>query len=135
MSNDYISITKSAGRKVSLWCNAWQFILTESILHFYKSTIHLCIKYCCYIWSDASALYIGILDKIQRRIGNIICSDLASQLQLLSHCCNIASLCLVYKYFHGNYSDEFSTLVLWCHKFKHSTRLVVISLLKLLVLC
>lgn len=41
---------------------------------------HLCIEYCCHIWSGAPAIYLEILDKIQRRICNIINFDLASRL-------------------------------------------------------
>lgn len=56
------SVAKSAARKVSsLYC-AQQFF------------------FCCYIWSGASAIYLDILDRIERRICHIIGPDLASQL-------------------------------------------------------
>lgn len=41
------------------------------------------------VWS-----YLEFLDRIRRIIGNIIGSDLAGRLQLLSHRNNVASLCL-----------------------------------------
>lgn len=51
--------------------------------------------------------YSDILDKIQRQMCNVIGPDLTSHLQSLSHRRAVASLCLFYKYFHGNCSDRF----------------------------
>lgn len=85
-------------------------------------TICLCIEYCCHIWSCASATYLEILDKIQR-VCNVIGPDTASWLQSFSHL--PASLCIFYKFVHGN-CDELPSLVPF-HKFKLSTRLTVRS--------
>lgn len=54
------------------------FFSWESILHIYKSTIRLCIDYCCHIWSFAPATNLEILDNIQRSVFNVIGPNLAS---------------------------------------------------------
>lgn len=71
-------------------CHARQFFSLESILNIYKSTIHPCLEYCCHTWSGAPAIYLEILDKIQR-ISNIIGLFLVSRLQSLSHPQNVTS--------------------------------------------
>lgn len=40
---------------------------------------------CCHIWSGAPAVRLKVLDKIQRRICNVVGPDLASRLQSLSY--------------------------------------------------
>lgn len=104
-------------------CCVRQFFSPESIGYIYKSTIHPCLEYCCYIWSSTLAIYFLLLDKIQSRISNIIGLDLAAQFQSLSHCCKVASLCLFYKYVHGNCSDELFTMLPTLFEFKCSTQL------------
>ncbi|CAE1275264.1 unnamed protein product [Acanthosepion pharaonis] len=124
--NKYIeSIVSSTTRKVGSLCRASRFFSPESILQIYKSTIRPCMEYCCHIWpgSPSRAVHLKVLDKIQRRICNVIGPDLASRLQSLSHRRAIASLCLFYKYFHGNCSDELHLLVPKLHEFKRATRL------------
>lgn len=41
-----------------------------------KSTDLLRIKYCCYVWSGASEMYLEFLNKIRRRMCNFITVDL-----------------------------------------------------------
>ena len=101
--NNYIeSIAKSAAMKVGSLYRARNFLSPESILYLYKATIRPCIEYCCHIWAGASADCLSLLDRIQRRITNIIGPDLSSNFQSLSHRRNVASLSLFYKYFHGS---------------------------------
>lgn len=105
------AVAKSTARQVEPLRLTRQFFSLELVLPIYKSSTHLCIVYCCHIGSAAINTYIGILDKIQIRICNIIGLDLASQAQLLSHWLNIASLCLFYKHFHGYISDKLFSMV------------------------
>ena len=110
--NDYIkSIAKSASMKVGSLYRARSYLSPECILHLYKSLIRPCIEYCCHIWSGASSDVLSLLDRVQRRIINIVGPNLASTLQPLSHRRNVASLALFYKYYHGRCSNELSSLV------------------------
>lgn len=69
------------------------FSSTETILHIYTSAIRSCYEYSCHIWSGASAVYLEILEKSQRRI------------------CDVS----------GNYSDEHFCIVHCLYEFKRST--------------
>ena len=82
------------------------FLSTESILYIYKFTIRPCIEYCCHLWAGASASCLHLLDRIQKRILNLVGPDVCSNLQSLCHRRNVASLSLFYKYFHGYCSDD-----------------------------
>lgn len=117
------SIVRSVAKKLGSLCRARQFSSPGSILHFYKSTVRPCIEYCCHICSGAPAIYLESLDIHERRIISIICPDLASWIQSLSHHRKVASLCLFYKHFHGNCSGELFVRVPRLYKFKRSTRL------------
>lgn len=57
---------------------------SDYILHTNKSTIHLCIEYCSNIWPGVPAVHLDILDKIPRRVCNVIDSYKASPLESLS---------------------------------------------------
>ena len=56
-------------------------------------------------------MVLSLLDKVQRRIVNIIGPTIAAKLQPLSHRRNVASPSLFYKYFHGRCSSKPSSLV------------------------
>ena len=121
------SIALSAARKTASLYRARQHFSSESILHIYKSTIRPCLEYCCHIWGGAPYVHLELLDRIQRRISNIIGPDLSAKLQSLAHRRDVASLCLFYKYFHGLCSDELFTMVPSLYRFKRNTRLAARS--------
>ena len=92
------------------------YLTPECIFQLYKSLIRPCMgEYCCHIWAGASSVVLYLLDKVQRRIVNIIGPNLAVNLQPLSHRPNIASLSLFYKYFNGRCSSELSSQILPLH--------------------
>ena len=80
------------------------------------------MEYCCHIWSGAPATVLNLLDRIQRRISNIIGPRLASKLQTLHHRRNVASLCLFYRYYNGRCSSELFDLVPHKKVFNRDTR-------------
>ena len=86
------------------------FLSPESILHLPKAAIRPCMEYCCYIWAGASTSCLRLLDRIQRRIINLIGPNLLLTLHSLSHRRNVASLFLFYKYLYGFCSDELKSL-------------------------
>ena len=86
------------------------------------------MEYCCHIWAGAPASTLAMLDRIQKRVTNLVGPALASQLQPLSHRRLVASLSLYYKYFHGRCcSTELSQLVPPLKIFNRSTRLAARS--------
>ena len=106
-----ISIAKSASKKVGSLYRARNYLSPECILYLYKSLIRPAMEYCCHIWPGSPANSLSLLDKIQKRVINIIGPTLAAKLQPLSLRRDVASLSLFYKYYHGHCSKELSSLV------------------------
>ena len=87
------------------------YLTPECILHLYKSLICPSMEYRCHIWAGDFSVELSLLDKVQRRIVNIIGPTLAENLQPLSQRHNVASISLFYKYFNGRRFSELSSLV------------------------
>ena len=83
----------------------------QGILCIYKSTIRPCLEYCCHIWAGAPISSLNILDRVQRRLFNLLGENLYSKLQPLSHRREVASLSLFYRYFHGHCSEDLASLM------------------------
>ena len=89
--NPYIESTaKFVSMKVGSLFGVRHFLPPESILYIYKAAIRPCIEYCCHLWAGASAVCLYLLDRIQKRILNLVDPDLCSNLQPLSHRRNVA---------------------------------------------
>ena len=59
-----ISITKTASKKVVALIRSMKFLSPEAALYLYKSTIRLCMEYCCHVWAGAPSCYLKLLDKL-----------------------------------------------------------------------
>lgn len=126
--NEYItSVAKKASMKVGTLYRARNYLSPECILHLYKSLIRPCMEYCCHIWAGAPVTLLNLLDRIQRRVSNIIGPNLSSKLQTLAHRRNVASLSLFYRYYNGMCSSELFDLVPPKKVFKRCTRLATNS--------
>ena len=69
--------------------------------YLYKSTIRPCVEYCCHIWAGAPSCYLGLLDKLQKRIYRTVCPLLAASLEPLVHRRNVVNLSLFCRYYFG----------------------------------
>ena len=85
------------------------------------------MEYCWYIWARAPSCHLSLLDRVQKRIVNLVDEELGSSLQPLSHRRSVASLCLFYRYFHGKCATSVSDLVPPVRVFKRETRLSACS--------
>ena len=84
----------------------------DAILYLYKTTIRPLMEYCCHIWAGAPVCLLSLLDRVQKRIVNLVGEELGSSLQALSHRRSAASQsCLFYRYFHGKCTTSVSDLV------------------------
>ena len=117
-----ISIAKAASKKIGALLRSVKFLSPELVLYLYKSTIRPCIEYCCHVWSGAGKCYLNLLDKLQRRICNVVGPELSASLQSLAHRRDVASLSLFYRYYFGRCSSELSELVPLPHVCGRSTR-------------
>uniref|UniRef100_T2MEH7 Doublecortin domain-containing protein 1 n=1 Tax=Hydra vulgaris TaxID=6087 RepID=T2MEH7_HYDVU len=114
LGEDFIPIQSSAKLASAKSLYRVCHFLTQDSIHLYKSQISLCMDvlgYCCHIWGRSSNNALSFLDKMQKRIVNIIGRALAANLQPLSHHCNVASLSLFYKYYNRHCSKELASLV------------------------
>ena len=98
----FISIAKTASKKVGALIHSMKFLSPEVALYLYKSTIRPCMEYCCHVWAGAPSCYLELLDKLQKRICRIVGPSLAASLEPLAHRQNVASLSL----FFGRCSSE-----------------------------
>ena len=59
-----VSIAKTAFKKIGALIHSMKFLSREVALYLYKSTIHLCMEYCCHVWVGAPSCYLNLLDKL-----------------------------------------------------------------------
>ena len=70
------------------------------------------MEYCSHIWGGAPKTGgLDLLDRVQKRIVNLIGPELSVGLQSLLHRRIVASLSLFYKYYHAKCSAELADLV------------------------
>ena len=108
----FISIAKTASKKIGTLIHSMKFLSPEVALYLYKSTICPCMEYCCHLWAGAPSYCLDLLDKLQKWICRIVGPSLAAPLEPLAHCRNVASLSLFYRYYFGRCSSELAQLVL-----------------------
>ena len=49
----FISIAKTASKKIEALIHSMKFLSLEVALYIYKSTMCPCMEYCCHVWADA----------------------------------------------------------------------------------
>ena len=69
----YISIVKTASKKIGALIHSMKFLSPVAALHLYKSIMHPYMEYCCHVWAGAPRIY--------RTVG----PSLAACLELLAH--------------------------------------------------
>ena len=106
-----ISIAKTASKKIAALIRSMKFLSPEVVLYLYKSTICLCIEYCCHVSAGAHSCYLELLDKLQKQICRTLGPSLAASLETMAHSHNAASLSLFYKCYFGRCSSELVQLV------------------------
>ena len=63
-----ISIAKINSKKTEALIRSMKFLSPEVALYLYKSTIWLCMEYCCDVWAGAPSYYLELLDQLQKWI-------------------------------------------------------------------
>ena len=106
-----ISIAKTASKKIGALIRSMKFLSPKVALYLYKSSIRVCMEYCCRVWAGAPSCYLELLDKLQKRIFSTVGPLLAASLEPLVRHRNVASLSLFYSYYFGRCSSELAELV------------------------
>ena len=111
-----IFISKTASKKIGALSRSMKFLSPEFALYLYKSTILLCMEYCCHIWAGALSCYWELLDKLQKQICKIVFPSLSASPETFVHHQNVGSFSLFYKYYFGrcylNWLNWFHFLIL-----------------------
>ena len=103
-----ISITTTASKKIG----ALMKILSPDIaLYLFKSTIGICMKYCCHVWVGAPSCYLELLDQLQMQICRYDGPSYAVSLEPLPCHGDMTSLGLFCWYYFGRCSSELAQLV------------------------
>ena len=106
-----ISIVKTTSKKIGALIFSMTFLSSEVALYLYKSTICPCMECCCHVWAGAPSCYLELLDKQLKRICRTVSPSLATSLEPLAHCRNVASLSLFYRYYFGKCFYEMTQLL------------------------
>ena len=117
-----VSIAKTGSKKIGALICSMKFLSPEVALYLYKSTIRLCMEYCCHVWTGAHSCYLELLDKLQKLIFRTVGPSLNASLEPLAHCRNLASLSLFYRYYFCRCSSELAQLVPLPYSQGRSTR-------------
>ena len=91
----------TTSKKIEALIRFMRFFSREVALYLYKFTIRPCVEYCCHIWAGAPSCYLGLLDKLQKRIYRTVCPLLAASLEPLVHRRNVVNLSLFCRYYFG----------------------------------
>lgn len=105
------SVCKQASQRVGCLYRARRFLQPEVVLHLYKSTVRPIMEYCCHLWAGAPVTHLSPLDRVERRVKNLVGQNLCGELQPLSVRRDVASLSLFYRYYFGRCSPELSSCV------------------------
>ena len=81
----YISIAKTASKKIGALIHSMKFLSPEVALYLYKSTIRPCMEYCCQVWAGAPSCYLELLDKLHKQICRAVGPSLTASLEPLAH--------------------------------------------------
>ena len=95
---------------------------TTTVLYLYKATIRPVMEYCCHLWAGAPKTHLSLLDRVEKRVKNLVGEDLANQLQPLAVRRYVASLSLFYRYYFGRCSSALEGCVPKPKVFSRSTR-------------
>ena len=103
------SIAKTASKKIGALIRSLNFLSPVVALYLYKSTIQLCIEYCCHVWAGAPSCCFELFDKLQKRIYRTVGPSIATSLKSLAHRRNVLNL--FYRYYFGRCSPELAQQV------------------------
>ena len=67
-----------------LYWGSYIICITKSASKKIRALIRPCMEYCCHVWAGAPSCYLGLLDKLQKRICRTVGPSLAASLEPLS---------------------------------------------------
>lgn len=108
-------------KKLGVLNRAKRYFTPNQRLMLYKAQVRPHMEYCSHLWSGAPKYQLDPLDSLQRRAVRLVNDPkLSNRLESLSVRRDVGSLCLFYRYFNGECSDEIFNLIPPSH-FYHRT--------------
>ncbi|VVC98077.1 unnamed protein product [Leptidea sinapis] len=103
---------KLASKKLGVINRARQYFKPAHILALYKAQVRPHMEYCCHLWSGVPQYQLDPFDRVQRREARIV-GDLAlcERLDHLALRRDVASLCVFYRIYHGECSEELYDII------------------------
>ena len=104
-------LLKTTFKKIGALNHSMTFLSPEVVLYFYKSNIQPYMEFCGHVWAGAPSCFLELLNKLQKQICRTTGLSLATSIETLAHCRNVASLHLSYGYNLGGCSSDLAQLV------------------------
>ncbi|XP_052750759.1 uncharacterized protein LOC128200667 [Galleria mellonella] len=103
---------KIASKKLGVLNRVRRYFMPEHRLKLYKAQVRPHMEYCSHLWAGAPQYQLLPLDRIQSRAARIIDSQrLTVRLDPLKLRRDVASLCIFYRIYHGECSEELFGLI------------------------
>ncbi|CAK1592983.1 unnamed protein product [Parnassius mnemosyne] len=103
---------KLASKKLGVLSRAGQYFMPAHRLQLYKAQVRPHMEYCSHLWAGAPQCQLLPLDRIQRRAARIVDDRaLSDRLDSLALRRDVASLCIFFRIYHGECSEELFGLI------------------------
>ncbi|XP_038221266.1 uncharacterized protein LOC119839131 [Zerene cesonia] len=98
---------KTASKKLGVLARARRYFTPANRLQLYKAQVRPHMEYCSHLWAGAPQYQLLPLDRVQRRAVRIIDDPvIADSLDPLALRRDVASLCVFYRLYNGDCSEE-----------------------------
>jgi hypothetical protein len=103
---------KLASKKLGVLNRSKQYFTPAHRLQLYKAQVRPHMEYCSHLWAGAPQYQLLPLDRIQRRATRIVgCQSTLGRLDSLALRRDVASLCILYRLYNGECSEELFSLI------------------------
>ena len=106
MDQSQILHRQKASQRLGALYRVRSYLTQESVLYLYETQIRPILEYSCHLWSKSASSGTALLDRIQKRVCNLIGPELSQKLEPLSHHRDVSSLSLFYHYQNGLCSSQ-----------------------------
>lgn len=114
---------KLASKKLGVLNRSKRYFTSVQRLQLYKAQVRPHVEYCSHLWAGAPQYQLLPLDRIQRRATRIVDNpDISKRLDPLALRRDVASLCILYRIYNGECSEELFGLIPATTFRQHSTR-------------
>ena len=90
-----VSMTRNASRKIEALICCVKFLSAKGTFYLFKSTIQLCMKYCCHVWACAPSCYLDMLHRLQKWVCRAVGPTLSVSVEPVGHQRHLANLSLL----------------------------------------